>query len=66
MTKTFTYTFTRANGEDVTLKKRVTDKMEEYDFRKKGYAVNYFNEVLRTKYGYHKSIVTACRIAEMQ
>lgn len=35
MTKTFAYTFTRVNGEDVTLKKRVTDKMEEYDFRKK-------------------------------
>ena len=66
MTKTFTYTFTRANGEEVALKKRVTDKMEEYDFRKGGYAVNYFNEVLRNKYGYHKSIVTRCRIVEVK
>ncbi len=65
MTRTFTYTFTRVNGEKVTLKKRVTDKMEEINCRKAGYAAVYFNEVLRSKYGYKKSVVTAARIKEI-
>lgn len=66
MTRTFVYTFKRANGETVTLKKRVTDRMEERGLsHKAGYAVNYFNEVLRSKYGYKTSPVTASRIKEI-
>lgn len=79
MTKTFIYTFDRyvkkegTNGhkesdwtvEKVTLKKRVTDRMEERDYHKAGYAAKYFNEVLREKYGYKRNVVTACRIKEI-
>jgi len=79
MTRTFTYTFKRhvkkegTDGhkesdwmfEEVTLKKRVTDKMEERNEHKPGYAAGYFNRVLREKYGYKHSPVTACRITEI-
>lgn len=65
MKRTFIYTFTRANGEVITLKKRVTDKMEERNAHKAGYAAMYFNNVLREKYGFKKSVVTACRIKEI-
>ena len=51
--------------EEVTLKKRVTDKMEERNGHKPGYAAEYFNRVLREKYGYKHSPVTACRITEI-
>lgn len=66
MTRIFTYTFTRANGEVITLKKKVTDNMEERNFHKTSYAVNYFNDILRSKYGYHKSVVTASSIVEVK
>lgn len=65
MTRTFTYTLKRANGEEVTLKKKVTDAMEERNAHKAGYAAEYFNEVLREKYGFKKSVVTATRIKEV-
>lgn len=65
MKRTFTYTFKRVNGEVITLKKNVTDKMEERDAHKAGYAARYFNDVLRSQYGYHKSVVTAARIKEV-
>lgn len=66
MTRTFTYTFKRANGEEITLKKKVTDKMEQRNYHKAGYAANYFNDILRSKYGFHKSVVTASRIVEVK
>lgn len=66
MTRTFIYKFTRANGEKVTLTKRVTDKMEERDYHKKAFAVGWFNKVLREKYGYKKSVVTAAKIQEVE
>ena len=79
MTRNFEYTFTileKKDGTDgkfehnrirkeITLKKKVTDRMEERDAHKPGYAAHYFNEVLRTKYGYKKSVVTAARIKEV-
>ena len=65
MTRTFTYTFKRANGEEVTLKKKVTDAMEERNAHKAGYAAGYFNKVLREKYGFKKSVVTAARTKEV-
>lgn len=69
MTRTFTYTFltiTKDEGvKEITLKKRVTDKMEERNAHKAGYAASYFNEVLRSKYGYKSSVVTAARIKEV-
>lgn len=79
MTRTFTYTFDRLVKEDgtdgknledwryetITLTKRVTDRMEERDGHKPGYAAGYFNDVLRSKYGYKRSIVTATRIKEI-
>lgn len=78
MTRTFTYTFevlkakegTDAHeasnwyAEKVTLTKKVTDKMEERDAHKAGYAAGYFNKVLREQYGYKKSVVTATRVKE--
>ena len=66
MTRTFTYTFKRANGQEITLKKKVTDKMEERNSHKAVYAVSYFNDILRSKYGYHRSIVTARSISEVK
>lgn len=66
MTRTFEYSFQRANGERVTLKKRVTDKMEERNAHKAGYAARYFNEVLREKYGFKRDVVTAARIQEVK
>ena len=79
MTKTFTYTFTVAvkrdgtdghkesdwTGKSITLKKKVTDRMEERDYHKAGYAAEYFNRVLRTEYGYNKSVVTAVKVKEI-
>ena len=79
MTRTFEYTFTvwqKKEGTDghqqsdwisvpVTLRKRVTDRMEERDAHKAGYAVRYFNEVLRSKYGYKIAVVTAMKIKEV-
>lgn len=79
MTRTFTYTFNvfkQKEGtsgrseldwyaEPVTLTKKVTDRMEERNGHKAGYAANYFNEVLRSQYGYKKSVVTATRIQEI-
>ena len=79
MTRTFIYKFDvikckpGADGhsesdwykETVTLKKSVTDRMEERNYWKAGYAANYFNNILRTKYGYKKSVVTATRITEV-
>ena len=64
MTKKFTYTFKRANGETVILKKTVTDRMEERNDHKKMYAAAYFNEVLKEKYGFYKSEVSAKNIKE--
>lgn len=79
MTRTFEYTFqiwrkkegtTGKNPgdwyqEEITLRKRVTDKMEERNGHKAGYAAMHFNRVLREKYGYKKSVVTATRIREI-
>lgn len=72
MTRTYTYTFKHptktANGwtvEEKTLTKRVTDKMEERNAHKAGYAARYFNDVLRAEYGYHTSPVTAARVTEI-
>ena len=79
MTRTFKYSFkvlTKKEGttgkensdwffKDVTLTKKVTDKMEERNAHKPGYAAEYFNKVLREEYGYKKSVVTACRIQEV-
>ena len=81
MTRTFTYTFNtfvKKEGTDgkhesdwavkkVTLKKKVTDRMEERGLsHKAGYAANYFNEVLRKEYGYKKSVVTAWMLEEIK
>lgn len=66
MTRTFEYSFKKASGEVVTLRKKVTDKMEERNYHKAGYAAGYFNDVLRSKYGYKKSVVTASRIKEVE
>lgn len=66
MTRTFTYTFKLANGKKVTLNKSVTDQMEERNFHKAAYAAEYFNRILRSKYGYKKSIVTARNLVEIQ
>lgn len=79
MTRTFTYEFSvikqkpGTDGhneadwykEQVILKKRVTDKMEERNAHKPGYAASYFNSVLREKYGYKQSVVTAARVKEI-
>lgn len=73
MTRTFTYTFKHIIGgteqniitEDITLTKKVTDRMEERNAHKAGYAANYFNQILRSQYGYHHSPVTASRIQEV-
>ena len=80
MTRTFIYTFTvqiKKDGTDghhesdwcakeVTLTKKVTDRMEERNQHKAGYAAEYFNQVLRKEYGYTKSVVTACRVKEVK
>ena len=59
MTKRFKYTFFKAvKGEDgaidhydeITLKKTVTDRMEERDHWKKVYAANYFQRKIRKEY----------------
>lgn len=51
MTRTYTYTF-KYYAEEITLTKKVTDKMEERgDVHKRAYAANYFNQILREKYG---------------
>lgn len=79
MTRIFEYTFTvwqKKEGTEgkqeadwtavpVTLRKRVTDRMEERDGHKPGYAAKYFNDVLRSQYGYKKSVVIATRIKEV-
>ena len=80
MTKTFTYTFkvmTRKEGtegrkesdwfwKEVTLTKKVTDRMEERNNWKAGYAANWFNEVMRKEYGFKKATVTACGLKEIK
>nr|DAG33775.1 MAG TPA: hypothetical protein [Caudoviricetes sp.] len=66
MTRAYAYTFKLANGKEVTLKKSVTDQMEERNFHKAAYAAEYFNRILRSKYGYKKSIVTARNLVEIQ
>lgn len=80
MTMTFTYTFkvwTQKEGTDghdmkdwyqreVTLTKRVTDRMEERKGHKAGYAAHYFNKVRREQYGYHKSTITACDVVRIK
>lgn len=65
MTKYFNYTF-EYYGKKITVSKTVTDNMEERKMHKAGYAASYFNEFLRTYAGYHKSVVTAVRIAEVK
>ena len=79
MTKTYAYTFTvltKKEGTDghhesdwfakeITLTKKVTDRMEERNAHKAGYAAGYFNNILRTQYGYKKSVVTAARVKEI-
>jgi len=79
MTKTYEYTFRVMRcregadphdqsswyQEPVTLRKRVTDRMEERPAHKAGYAANYFNDVLRTEYGYRRSPVTATAVKEV-
>lgn len=65
MTQKFAYTFQKANCETVVLKKTVTDRMEERDAMKAGYAAHYFNKVLRESYGFHKDVVTAWRIEKI-
>lgn len=58
MTKRFQYTYSRLakdeNGEyhqvEVTLKKTVTDKMEERDHWKIVYAMNWFQDKIRKDY----------------
>ena len=52
-------------AQEITLTKKVTDRMEERNTHKAGYAANYFNNVLRNEYGYKKSVVTAARIKEI-
>lgn len=66
MTRAYAYTFKLANGKEVTLKKSVTDQMEERNFHKAAYAAEYFNRILRSKYGYKKSVVTARNLVEIQ
>ena len=66
MTRTFTYTFELADGKEVTLRKSVTDQMEERNCHKAGYAAECFNRILRSKYGYKKSVVTAWKLVEIQ
>lgn len=63
MTKTFTYTF-KYYGEEITLTKKVTDKMEERGAHKRAYAANYFNQVLREKYGRHRAEAFGWNIKE--
>ena len=80
MTRTFEYTFKvwrKKDGtdghnesdwytEEVTLRKAVTDRMEERYYHKAGYAAGYFNKVLRERYGYKKSVVTALKVKEVK
>lgn len=74
MTRTFTYTFDHPYKNDdgtwdvkqITLKKRVTDRMEERNTHKAGYAAGCFNDILRSQYGYHISPVTAWKIQEVR
>lgn len=80
MTKTFTYTFRRIvrndgvekptsesdfHIEEITLKKRVTDKMEERDSWKRVYAADYFAGILRTEYGRPRAVVLARELKEV-
>lgn len=65
MTKTFTYTFTYY-GQTITLTKKVTDKMEERNAHKRAYACNFFNQVLREKYGRHRAEVFGYNVVEVK
>lgn len=80
MTRTYQYTFQRlvkkegADGhkesdwewQDVTLTKKVTDRMEERgDMWKKTYAANWFTQVIRTKYGNPRAVVFARKVQEV-
>lgn len=51
--------------EEVILRKKVTDRMEEREAHKAGYAAGCFNNILRSQYGYKKSVVTAARVTEV-
>ena len=64
MTKTFTYTF-QYYGEEIILTKKVTDRMEERNSHKRAYAANYFNQVLREKYGRHRAEAFGYNIKEV-
>lgn len=79
MTKTFAYTFetlTKKDGTDgrkpedwywkkVTLTKKVTDKMEERPMWKVGYAVDYFDRIMRTQYGFQKCVIRPTQVKEI-
>lgn len=71
MTRTFTYTFTTYKREgntlvlnDHTMRLSVTDRMEERDAHKAGYASRRFNETLREQYGYKRDVVKAWMLKE--
>lgn len=73
MTRTFVYKFTTyktVDGElliqDHRLKLAVTDKMEERDYWKRAYATSRFNEILKSQYGYKKSVVMGCDVEEVK
>lgn len=80
MTKTFAYTFKRIvkndgvvspvseddfHIEEITLTKRVTDKMEERNGWKRVYAADYFANILRTEYGRPRAVVLARELKEV-
>lgn len=74
MTRTYTYTFKTIEKNEAgewewverTITKKVTDRMEERgDAHKRAYAANYFNQVLREKYGRHRAEAFGYNIKEV-
>lgn len=66
MTRKFKFNFVSCNGQKYRIYKIVTDEQEPRDNQKPLYAVEYFNYVLKTKYGYKKSVVTVRNIEEVK
>lgn len=80
MTKTFEYTLKHIvknegvenprsendfHVETITLRKKVTDRMEERNSWKVAYACEYFNNILRTQYGRKRAEANARNVKEV-
>lgn len=59
MTRTYQYTFRRyyPSAEDITITKRVTDRMEERDSWKRAYAMDYFTRYVRETLGIKNAVL---------